>query len=66
MDNKKIIFNKKAIIWLEIRLNNQISFTSHINKRVIRAQTAGIKIKSLTKMQKQALALLQQIQLPML
>ena len=35
--------------WLGIWLDSQLKFTSHINERVIRAQTAKIQIKRLTK-----------------
>ena len=51
------MFNKEAIQWLEIWLDSQIKFTSHINERVKRAYVAEIQIKRLTKMYKLVLGL---------
>lgn len=31
---EKVSFNKEAIYWLEIWLNSQFKFTSHINEKV--------------------------------
>lgn len=51
VDNKNILFNKQATRWLEVWLDIQLKFTSHVNKRIRRAQNPEIQIKGLTKMQ---------------
>ena len=45
---EKIRFNKEATRWLDVWLDSQLKFTSHINERVRRARIAEVQIKSLT------------------
>ena len=63
VSNEKIMFNKEATKWLEVWLDSQLKFISHINKRIKRARIAKIPIKDLTKMQRLAPELVWQIQL---
>ncbi len=60
---EKIKFNKEATRWLGIWLDSQLKFTAHINEKLLRARTAEIQIKGLTRTYGLAPALVQRIQI---
>ena len=60
---EKIKFNKEATRWLGIWLDSQLKFTAHINEKLLRARTAEIQIKGLTRTYGLAPALVRRIQI---
>ena len=60
---KNIQFNKEATWWLEIWLDSQLKFISHVNEKVRKACTAKIQIKRLMQTYRLAFSLIKRIQI---
>lgn len=58
-----IKFNKEATRWLGIWLDNQLTFTAHVNEKFRAARAAEIQIKGLTRLHRLAPGLIRRIHL---
>lgn len=63
IDGEIILFNKNATRWLRIWLDNQLSFTAHVNERMEKARAAEVNIKGLSKIHGLPPALVQRFQI---